>query len=183
MLFLGHLFFVVIGNGKSGAVFMEKEDVVDFKEVEMIVVDKENILFAAEIHAQAWRESHKAFCSEEFVALHTAERQKMYLEKEISKGKRLFMLIDGSYVGIVSICDGIEGSEIGNLYVLPSKQGKGYGRRLLKFAVNECQSQPFLWVLNNNDRAISLYRSFGFKESGEIKILRENLSEIEMVLF
>ena len=39
-----------------------------------------NIATAAEIHAISWRESHKSFCSKEFVDAHTTERQMKYIE-------------------------------------------------------------------------------------------------------
>ena len=53
-----------------------------------------NIATAAEIHAISWRESHKSFCSKEFVDAHTTERQMKYIENEIKNGKQFYILID-----------------------------------------------------------------------------------------
>lgn len=147
--------------------------------MKMIVeVDNNNIVSAAEIHSESWRESHSSFCSSEFVALHTVERQTEYLRKELDDGKRLFMLILDKPVGIVSIKDNM----IENLYVLPSEQHKGYGTELLLFAMEKCNGIPSLWVLNNNINAYALYVKMGFRATGNEHKLSETLSEIEMIL-
>ena len=145
----------------------------------MIVrVNKENLLSAAEIHAESWRNSHKAFCSEEFVKQHTAARQRVYLEKEIQDGKQLYMLIKEIPVGIVSIKDNL----IEDLYILPTEQHKGYGTELLLFAIEKCSGKPSLWVLVNNEKAQSLYRKCGFHMTGKKHSFSELLTELEMVI-
>lgn len=58
------------------------------------LVTKLNIATAAEIHAISWRESHRAFCSEEFVEAHTTERQMKYIEHEIENDKQFYVLMD-----------------------------------------------------------------------------------------
>ena len=75
---------------------------------------------AAAIHSESWIDSHKEICSPEFLAIHTPERQKRYLESEIAKGARLYLLTEEKPVGIVSV----RGSLIENLYVLPGEQNK-----------------------------------------------------------
>lgn len=142
----------------------------------MVPVDDTNVSAAAEIHAAAWRQSHKDFCSETFVEQHTAQRQKAYLIKEMELGKQLYMLVKEIPVGIVSVIDSL----IENLYVLPSEQGKGYGTELLNFAVGQCQGTPHLWVLNRNQNAMNFCRNRGFFETGSIHPLAENLFECEM---
>jgi len=142
----------------------------------IIPVTAENISDAAYIHSEAWKQSHKEFCSAEFVASHTPLRQKKYLENEIALGKQLYMLVEEKAVGVVSVHNEL----IENLYVLPSEQNKGHGSRLLSYAVErggEC-----LWVMNINTGARRLYERRGFKETGEIKALSEKLWEIEMIL-
>ncbi|MBQ8263443.1 MAG: GNAT family N-acetyltransferase [Oscillospiraceae bacterium] len=143
----------------------------------ILPVTSENISDAAYIHSEAWKQSHRSFCSAEFVASHTPERQRAYLDDEIAAGKAVYMLVEGKAVGIVSVFKGV----IENLYVLPSEQNKGYGSRLLDHAVNNCGGVR-LWVLNINEGARRLYAKRGFRESGEIKLLSEKLWEIEMVL-
>ena len=100
----------------------------------IVEVTEDNIFEAAKIHSESWKESHKAFCSKEFVEKHNIERQLEYLRNEINNGKDVYMLIDNIPVGIVSVKDSL----IENLYILPEEQGKGYGTELLKFAIKNC---------------------------------------------
>lgn len=145
----------------------------------IVAVDETTLLSAAEIHSVSWKEAHSGFCTEQFVALHTVERQMGYLKTELENGKKLYMLIKKVPVGIVSVKDGL----IENLYVLPSEQGKGYGTELLEFAINVCEDTPRLWILNNNERAYSFYEKHGFKLTGDKHCLSDTLFEVELKLF
>ena len=136
-----------------------------------------NIHHAAHIHREGWKASHKAFVSPEAVEKRTVERQTAYLQTVINSGKQVYMLPDDIPVGIVSVSDNL----IENLYVLPDRQRRGYGSRLLTFAVGKCHGSPMLTVLSNNT-AIEIYRKFGFKETGKIIPLNPTLWEIEMIL-
>ena len=133
---------------------------------------------AAKIHSESWKESHKAFCSKEFVEKHNIERQLEYLRNEINNGKDVYILIDNIPVGIVSVKDSL----IENLYILPEEQGKGYGTELLKFAINKCKDIPSLWILNTNEKAYKLYYKQGFMKTVKENTLSDDLSEIEMKL-
>lgn len=133
---------------------------------------------AAKIHSESWKESHREICSPEFLALHTPERQKRYLESEIAKGARLYLLTDGKPVGIVSV----RGSVIENLYVLPDEQNKGYGTQLLSFAVKACTGIPTLWILSTNEGAKRLYERHGFRETGNMIRHTGGLCELELCL-
>lgn len=145
--------------------------------MKIVKITEDNICDAGKIHSDSWKESHKDFCSEAFIARHTADAQTEYLRSEQAKGKELYMLIDSTPIGIVSV----RNSLIENLYVLPSEQRKGYGTRLLQYAIQRCNSIPTLWILSNNKRASSFYKKHGFSESGNIKQLKNNLFEIELV--
>lgn len=101
---------------------------------------------------------------------HTIDHQKVYLEKEMQNGKQLYMLVKEIPVGIVSIKDSL----IENLYVLPTAQHKGYGTRLLLFAIRKCKEKPHLWVLDNNEKAQSLYRKYGFRVTRKIISFQNN---------
>ncbi len=127
-------------------------------------VTPEQMMAAAAIHAESWQDSHRAVCSPEFLALHTPQRQKACLEAAIAAGARLYMLTDGRPVGIVSV----RGSCIENLYILPAEQNKGYGSRLLEFAIGQCAGAPTLWVLNTNPGARRLYERRGFRPTGQL---------------
>ena len=141
-------------------------------------VTQADMMQAAIIHSESWKESHRDVCSAEFIAIHTPERQKSYLESEIAKGAQLYMLTDGKPVGIVSIY----GSVIENLYVLPSEQNKGYGTQLLAFAVEKCVEAPTLWILSTNDRARRLYERNGFKPTGNTVEHTGGVYELELCL-
>ena len=145
----------------------------------MIVrVNEENLQTAAEIHAESWQKSYSTLYNESFVKRHTATRQKAYLEKAIQSGKQLYMLVKESPVGIVSIKDGL----IEDLYVLPAEQHKGYGTELLLFAIEKCNGNPCLWVLDNNEKALSLYRKCGFHMTGKKHSFSDLLTELEMAI-
>ena len=145
--------------------------------MEIVKITENNIRDAGIIHSESWKESHKSFCSVEFVARHTEEAQTEYIRSEITKGKDFYMLIDHIPVGIVSVC----GSLIENLYVLPTEQRQGYGAMLLQYVLKQCHDIPSLWILSNNDRANTFYKKHGFVESGKKKQLRNDLFEVELV--
>lgn len=140
------------------------------------LVTEKNIEVAAEIHSLSWKESHRRFCSEEFVQAHTKDRQKQYIQKEMASGKIFYMLVEDEAKGIVSVKDNV----IENLYVLPSEQHKGYGAQLLKYAELMCKGIPTLWILSNNEVANSFYQKNGYVFTGNKKVLNNNLFELEM---
>ena len=142
----------------------------------IVQVDEANIADAGRIHSESWIESHRSFCSVEFVDKHTPAAQAEYLRREMNTGKTIYMLIDNYPVGIVSVY----GSLIENLYVLPSEQRKGYGSQLLHYAIQRCSGIPCLWILNNNEGAHRLYTKNGFKETGSRKQLNDALYEMEL---
>lgn len=147
---------------------------MDFTEV-----NESNISIAGKIHSESWKESHKKFCSAKFIEKHTPTAQTEYLRNEIKSGKRLYLLTDGiMQVGIVSVFKNV----IENLYVLPAYQKKGYGKRLLNYAVSLCSDTPKLWVLNVNKNALIFYTKYGFKDTGNRKHLLTGVYEIEMEL-
>jgi ribosomal protein S18 acetylase RimI-like enzyme len=142
----------------------------------IVKVNDGSLMSAAKIHSESWKESHKSFCSTDFVEQHTAEHQENYLRGEIKAGKKVYMLVENRPVGIVSVYESL----IENLYILPDEQNKGYGTKLLLFAMRRCPEAPTLWILGNNYRAYSLYSKYGFRKTGKQNKLSQNLSEIEM---
>ena len=144
----------------------------------IIKVNKENLQIAAEINAESWQNSHSTLYSESFIKRHNTARQKVYLKNSMKDGKRLYMLVKEIPVGIVSIKDNL----IEDLYILPTEQHKGYGTELLLFAIEECRGKPSLWVLDNNEKAQSLYRKCGFHMTGKKHSFSEQLIELEMVI-
>ncbi len=144
----------------------------------IIPVDETSLLQAAAIHSVSWQESHCAFCTPDFIALHTPDRQLEYLRDKMNRGTKVYMLVDEKPVAIVSVT----GSLIEDLYVLPDRQNRGYGTKLLQYAIEQCTDTPTLWILENNIRAGKLYRRMGFQETGRTNAITDGLDEIEFVL-
>ena len=144
----------------------------------IISVDESNLLEAALIHSASWQDSHRSFCSPDFIEQHTPERQREYLREKMNKGSAVYMLVKDRPVGVVSVT----GSLIEDLYILPEMQNKGYGTELLQFAIAQCPDVPTLWILENNVNAARLYRRMGFKETGNVNAITDKLAEIEFAL-
>ena len=144
----------------------------------IIPVDQTNLSEAAAVHAAAWRDSHRAFCTPEFIEQHTTERQAAYLQRKLDAKSRIFLLVEDEPKGVVSVT----GSLIEDLYVLPEQQGRGYGTKLLRFAAAIADGTPTLWILGNNAGARRLYERLGFFETGSRKITPGGLDEIELAL-
>ena len=142
----------------------------------IIEVNESMLVEAGRIHSESWKESHRSFCSAEFVEKHTPAAQADFLRREMDAGKYIYMLIDEYPVGIVSV----HGNLIENLYVLPSEQRKGYGSRLLHYAIQQCVGTPSLWIINTNEVACRLYQRNGFCFTGKRKDLKRGIYEMEM---
>ncbi len=145
----------------------------------IIPVNETNLLQAAMIHSISWRESHRSFCTPDFIELHTPDRQRDYLSGKMNSGTKIYLLrIDEKFIGIVSVTNSL----IEDLYVLPDWQNMGYGTQLLQYAISQCADTPTLWILENNTRAEKLYRGMGFKKTGKKNSITDELDEIEYAL-
>ncbi len=140
-------------------------------------VTEVNIRAAATVHSIAWQASHD-FCTPAFVAAHTPERQEAYLRDKLRKGSRIFLLTEDVPLALVSVT----GSLIADLYVLPERQNRGFGTRLLHFAMAQCESAPTLWILEINRGAERLYRREGFAPTGRSQVFPNGLHEYEFRL-
>ena len=144
----------------------------------IVAVDHNNAFQAATVHSVSWIASHRSFCSPDFVAVHTPERQEQYLLDKMRQGSRFFLLAEDRPVGVVSVNGGL----IEDLYILPEMQNRGSGTELLQFAIGQCPGVPTLWILENNVNAARLYRRMGFKETGKVNAVTDKLAEIEFTL-
>lgn len=88
-----------------------------------------------------------------------------YTQEEMNKKKSnvFIMFIDKEMVGSVEIYENI----IDHLFVNQKYQNKGYGKKLLLFAINHLQevgiNEITLFVADLNKEAIQLYLNNGFK--------------------
>jgi len=122
-------------------------------------VSKENIIDAAKVYMDSWKESHKNICSAEFIEKHDLNYMINFLSEKIKNGYLIFISYDNAPEGIVAINPTDE--EISLLYVSPEKQGNGVGTKLLDFALSKCVS-PYITVLDSNKKAIDFYKKRGF---------------------
>ena len=85
-------------------------------------------------------------------------------------------------VGFVAFCI----QEITWLYIDPKFFRKGYGKQLLSFALSKVVKPARVTVLNNNVRAINLYKGLGFKvekkRKGKIPLTSFEVATLRMVL-
>ncbi len=141
----------------------------------IIPVNESNLPQAAIIHSISWKESHRAFCTPDFIALHTPDRQQKYLSNKMHSGTKIYMLAEEKPIGIVSVTNSL----IEDLYILPDQQNRGYGTKLLQYAIEQCTDTPTLWILENNINAERLYLRMGFKKTGKKNAITSSLDEIE----
>ena len=146
----------------------------------IIPVTEENAPLAGAVHAVSWQASHRHFCPEEFVLRFDARRQTEYLLEGMRRGKKIWLLLDPEPAGLISLTETGEGSLIEDLYVLPRLEGRGYGGALLEAAIAQARGPVYLWILNNNLKALDYYQKRGFALSGREKPLSRSLSELEM---
>lgn len=124
----------------------------------------------SEVINSTWNAVYKNLISEDDMAYFIDfERRKCSFESMLDNGTIIFNIIcDGKISGVVSCgktkYNGI--CEIIQLYVLPSYQNKGFGRKLLCHALRFMRKSGFkeaiLWVMESNKPAIDFYEKFGF---------------------
>jgi putative acetyltransferase len=68
---------------------------------------------------------------------------------------------DGQVIGFI----GVEGDEVGALFIHPAWRGQGIGRRLFTYAV-ETLGATKVDVNEQNDQAVGFYRRMGFEVVG-----------------
>lgn len=101
-----------------------------------------------------------------FLAHHKPEK----IASDIEAGKVYVILRDGVIVGTVTI----DGNVIERLFVEPTKQGKGYGGKLLDFAENMIFGYSEKIRLDSSLPAKSIYIKRGYREKEYCKILTDN---------
>ena len=69
----------------------------------IVEVTERNIADAGFVHSESWKESHRSFCSAEFVEKHSPSAQTDYLRREMNSGGHIFMLIDRYPVAIAAL--------------------------------------------------------------------------------
>ncbi|MBM7845756.1 GNAT family N-acetyltransferase [Herpetosiphon giganteus] len=77
---------------------------------------------------------------------------------DFEQSQKFVISIDDQVVGFV----GINGKYLGWLYIAPSHYGRGLGRQLLNFALEQIGAGAWTIALAENRRAVELYQRAGF---------------------
>ena len=101
-----------------------------------------------------------------FLAHHKPEK----IASDIEAGKVYVIEQDGIIAGTVTV----DGNDIARLFVEPTKQGKGYGGKLLDFAENMIFGYSEKIRLDSSLPAKSIYIKRGYREKEYCKILTDN---------
>ena len=79
---------------------------------------------------------------------------------------------DGRIAGVLVLEEGPQGLLLDNIAVLPDRQGRGFGRRLIEFAETEARRRGFseihLYTHALMTENIALYRRIGFVETHRV---------------
>uniref|UniRef100_Q47EK3 [Ribosomal protein bS18]-alanine N-acetyltransferase n=1 Tax=Dechloromonas aromatica (strain RCB) TaxID=159087 RepID=Q47EK3_DECAR len=95
-------------------------------------------------------------------------------EDSLTAGHSVWVLrLGGDLVGFSVVMSVIDEAHLLNIGVCKRYQGQGYGARMLRHAM-ECArlggaAKLFLEVRPSNERAVELYRHFGFRQIGTRK--------------
>ena len=86
-----------------------------------------------------------------------------------SKHQILVAKLGSEVIGCIVISCILDEAEILQFWIKTNKQKHGYGRQLLKYAIQKSKlsgvNQIFLEVVSHNHNAISLYSQIGFKQA------------------
>jgi len=81
--------------------------------------------------------------------------------------------LGGDLIGFSVVMSVIDEAHLLNIGVCQRYQGQGYGARMLRHAMENARlnhaAKLFLEVRPSNDRAVELYRHFGFRQIGQRK--------------
>ncbi len=124
------------------------------------------------IHQLDWNQICKIHDNARKIELEGSASQDAFIPlKDCYKDEELFdsTIFVGEFNDITTGFVAFDKNEITWLYVDPLYFRKGFGRKLLEFALKNTKKPARVTVLNNNVRAIRLYKSHGFKVVEEKK--------------
>ena len=147
----------------------------------IITAKKEMSEKIAHVHIKTWQHAYKGIVPQSFLDSMTEENraEKYKFENELEKGHFFFAVkIDNYIAGFLYLCrcrddDSKDAGEIGGIYLLPEYQHKGYGAKMMEYAIDFLRDKGHntikIWVLEQNEKAISFYNKFGFSFDGSKK--------------
>jgi GNAT superfamily N-acetyltransferase len=142
------------------------------------------------VHDTAWKDTVRGLVDSSYLQSRTEEKSVEMFQKSQCQNT-LVAECDGMIVGYATYGpsrdeDLREAGEIYALYLLKGHQRKGYGHRLLEFALRVMPDYPCysLWVQEGNLNAIRFYLREGFVTDGATKTQRVGdgyLRELRMI--
>lgn len=124
----------------------------------------------AHVHVQSWRETYGPVLDHDFLAgMDVADRARRW-ERILREGDSTVLVaqVRAGVVGWTAVSPRSEPDlppeELSGLYVLASHHGTGAGHALIDAVVGS--RDAFLWVWEDNARAIAFYRAHGFRPDG-----------------
>lgn len=145
---------------------------------------------AATVKARAWRESYPHFPESVFETQdsdvsETAQRW----DAAARRGAYYWIVTDTALdpapiVGVAHACpardaDAPASLELAMLYLLDVAKGSGIADRLLDMTIGDAPA--YLWVIEDNERAIAFYEKHGFVRDGATRPLRDELAHLSAV--
>ncbi len=106
-------------------------------------------------------------------------RERLLSELSDSRSRFYFLFVEGELAGYLKTNDAPSQTDINDpdsleverVYVRKAFKGRGYGSRLMEFALRKAgeMNKRFVWlgVWEKNDAAIAFYGKMGFKETGK----------------
>lgn len=92
------------------------------------------------------------------------------LKNQLLNGHTFYLLFEDNipigFIGIEHHFQNTDQTKIHKIYLLPSKQGKGYGKLLIDFVENEAKSfnsQSLLLNVNRYNKAVKFYQKIDFE--------------------
>ncbi len=138
-------------------------------------INKTDDLYSiSRIYEESWKYAYKDILPREFLESISKGHWNTFLRNEAIE--TLLLESENEIIGTLSFSESrfkeYWGSgEIISLYLLPEYMGKGYGKNLLltalKFLKEKGFSDIFLYVLEENKRAIKFYEQMGFQVAGD----------------
>jgi len=124
-----------------------------------------------------WQSAYKGIFSEEIINNMPSEKEQhieRYKKCLTDQGNiEYYSVVLSEKMMIGSLVIDRINSEIWAIYLLEQFWGKGYGKKIMDFAVNELKCEKtkeiYLWVFEKNHRARRFYEKYGFRADGAQK--------------
>ena len=152
---------------------------------------EDDVQSISHIYEESWKTAYKGMIPQSYL---DNIPKGHWVEALKSRVWQSLILLEGKHpVGTAAYCPARDErfkdyGEIVSIYLLPEYMGKGYGKQLFQAVMDQLLGQGYkklyLWVLEENERAIRFYKSFGFKASGiylEDHIDGKDLREIQYI--